>query len=221
MHASPSKVRDPTTTTDVMSAKNRATLSSLFEHPSDKKDASFSTLATYRDDDSSTDSAHSVTSAHPRQRQQVSFCEESSLCIQQIPHELHEDEIPSMWYSAADYERIQHDNRRTIKLIKSGKCCSGSVICKRGLEDSFREPIHYLSTKEEIMNELLDKQIDLWMNPNTGGDHARLLAEAYAIYTCQYAIRAVVKGLHDWSALQATHTADSNTEEVTRRTKMQ
>jgi hypothetical protein len=200
---------------------NRATISSLLENPACKKADSFSTLVTCRDDDSSTDSEHSVTAATPRRRQQVRFCEKScSGGTQLIPHELHEDDIPSMWYSAADYEKIQQDNRQTIQLIKSGKCCSRSIICKRGLEGSFREPIHYFPTEGEIMNELLDKQIDLWMNPNTGGDHERLLAEAYAIYTCQYAFRAVVMGLHDWRAVQATHTADI-TQMTHRSTKMQ
>jgi hypothetical protein len=124
-----------------------------------------------------------------------------------------------MWYSAADYERIEQDYRRTLQFIKSGKCCSGSTICKRGLEDSFREPINYLLTKEEIMNVLLDKQIDLWMNPNTGRDHARLLAEAYRVHTCHSAFRAGVTGVHDWRAVQASHTADITQE--TRSTKMQ
>jgi hypothetical protein len=58
------------------------------------------------------------------------------------------------------------------------------------------------------MNELLDKQIDLWMNPNTGRDHERLLAEAYRVHTCHYAFRAGVIGVHDWRAVQATHNAD-------------
>jgi hypothetical protein len=195
-------------TTAAMRA-NRTILNSLLEHPSYKKDARFSTHVTYRDDDSSTDSEDSVAAAPSRkERQQVHFSEDSSsFATQPIPHELYEDEIPSMWYSAAEYERIQQDNRQTIQLIKSGKCCSGSLICKRGLEDSFREPILYLPTKQEITNELLDKQIDLWMNPNTGRDHERLLAEAYQEHTCQYAFRAVITGLHDWRAVQeATHT---------------
>jgi hypothetical protein len=168
------------------------------------------------------------SAVHSHEQRKVTFAQ--SVITEQIPrydNDLYHDEIPSSqqcWYNDADYERIHQDNMETIRFVHQQESGLLPMItestanhCRRGLEEQFRDPAKSwcLESREEVMEELLDTQIDLWMEQDQGRatpeDHPRRLAEAYSVYSRQHAVRAVVMGLHDWSAVQSTSTTGAST----------
>lgn len=156
---------------------------------------SSSTVATYKGDNDgwySSDSEHSTFAVFRRRRSRVRFCEQT---VQVAPSE-HAVEFSEVWYTAEDFERIRQDNLNIFEQCKKG-CIMEQEYSKRGLEASFRPQLEYLASREEIINNLLDKQIDLWMNQTPPLEHERLLAGAYIVQTRQYALRAMVMGMHD------------------------
>jgi hypothetical protein len=71
-----------------------------------------------------------------------------------------------------------------------------------------------LTSKEDIINEVLDRQIELWSEGQ--GDHERLLAETYCINSTQHAFKAAVTGLYDWKAIQEGDDLTGYISEVSR-----
>jgi hypothetical protein len=135
--------------------------------------------------------------SEPQEEGRVSFS--PVLVTAYIPHPIHHDEIPEQWYNTREYHHIREDCDRTVEMIKSGQAITEDQYCKRGLEARFRDRVSFLTSKEEIVNEILDKQMDLWSEGQS--NHARLLAKIYCMHSTQYAFRAVVTGRHDWKAI--------------------
>jgi hypothetical protein len=134
----------------------------------------------------------------PQEEGRVSFA--PVLVTARIPHPIHHDEIPEQWYNTREYHDMRQDCDRTVEMIKNGQTITEDQYCKRGLESRFRDRISFLTSKEEIVDEILDKQMDLWSEGQN--NHARLLAEIYCMHSAQYAFRAVVTGHHDWKAIR-------------------
>ena len=109
----------------------------------------------------------------------------------------YEDSIKRRWYSAQDLERIREENELTVELIHSGRGLQDEeVYCKRGLEEFYRtQRPCYLRSRQEIIEEVLDRQVDLWMNKSL--DHAVFLAGEYRLRSLPHAERARITALHD------------------------
>lgn len=183
--------------------------------------------STCNKDEATTAGEWDDSAVHSHEQRKVTFAQ-SVIIMEQIRRDdddIYHDEIPysQRWYSDADYERIHQDNMETVRFFhqQSGGLLSSTESpanhCKRGLEVHFREQARScsLTSREEVMEEVLDTQIDLWMEQDQGratpADHPRRLAEAYSVYSCQHAVRAVVMGLHDWSMVHSTTTSTSST----------
>jgi hypothetical protein len=137
-----------------------------------------------------------------RKRKHVRFA--SLIVTQEIPHVVYEDEIHALWYSEADQEAIAESNRKIFALVKSRGLGSESnqEYCKRGLESQLADSLPFLKISQEIIDEVLDRQIDLWSEDEGKNEQARLLAEIYCIYASQYALKAIVRGRSDWHSIQ-------------------
>jgi hypothetical protein len=137
-----------------------------------------------------------------KRRNPVSFA--SSIVTQEIPHMVYEDEVHALWYSEADHEAIAESNRQTVALVKGRGlgCESNQEYCKRGLESQLADSLSFLKSPQEIIDEVLDRQIDLWCEDEGKNEQARLLAEIYCIYASQYALKAMVRGISDWYSIQ-------------------
>jgi hypothetical protein len=171
----------------------------LYDASSDSSLHSYITSTCNKDKDT----GKSVDSVNSHEQRKVTFAAQSVITKQIPRHDLYHDEIPSaQWYSDDDYERIHQENVETIRLVKSGlPITESNNHCKRGLEEHFRDQAScYLKSRDEVRDEILDQQIELWREGLVTTDHQRLLAEAYSVYSRQYAFRAVIVGLHDRSA---------------------
>ena len=138
-----------------------------------------------------------------RRKKRVSFAS-SSLVTQETPHEVYKDEFHALWYSEADLEAITESNRQTCALVKSRGLGSESnqEYCKRGLESQLADSLFFLKSPQETIDEVLDRQIDLWCEDEGKNEQARLLAETYCIYASQSALKARVRGVSDWHFIQ-------------------
>jgi hypothetical protein len=148
-----------------------------------------------------------------RTRRHVSFA--SSIVTQEIPPVVYEeDEVlhHALWYSKADHEAIAESNRQTVALVKSRGLGSESnqEYCKRGLESQLADSLSFLRSPQEIIGEVLDRQIDLWCEDKAENEQARLLAETYCIYASQYALKAILRGVSDWYSIQEGDTTSDS-----------
>ena len=120
----------------------------------------------------------------------------------QIPASQYEhfDEIKAQWLSPEDYTRIQGDIQETVRLISQGQQIAEPALCERGLESHFSDSKSSLSAREEVINEVLNAQVDLWSEYET--DLGELLAEKYATRSAEHALHSRKIGLEDWKAIQ-------------------
>lgn len=127
----------------------------------------------------------------------------ATIVTTEIRSEAFVDQIQHLWHSSEELAQIENMNMATVRLIKIGEQFSPEDMehCKRGLES-------FLSTKslaatEATVNEVLDRQIELWSAGITG-DQSRLLSKTYCLHSCHHVFNALVQGLNDWLAVKGS-----------------
>lgn len=138
----------------------------------------------------------------------VSFAQ--NLITTEIDHPFVVEEIASaQWYDEDELQTIRGECEKTVDILRNDG--NGTLpedqYCKRGLESYFRKQLSSLRGTEEIRNDVLDAQVDLWSSNRTNSMED--LAEIYSLHSTQYAIKALVTGLHDWKSVQDLDEASS------------
>lgn len=131
----------------------------------------------------------------------VSFAQD--LITTEVDHPFVVEDIASaQWYDKDELQTIRTECEKTVDILKNdgNGVLPEEEFCKRGLEAYFRKDLSSLRRTEEIRNDVLDAQVDLWCSDRTNSMED--LAEIYSLHSTQYAIKALVTGLHDWKSLQ-------------------
>jgi hypothetical protein len=140
-----------------------------------------------------------ATSYPDLRKKKVTFAH--SLETQQASPPLFHDEVLARWYSLDDYLEMRVECMKTVVLIQIGATMLEEDHCKRGLEAHFRQNVSFMKSREDIVDEVLNKQVDLW-SEGQGAEHARLLlAKTYSMHSTQHGFKAMVTALHDWKGV--------------------
>jgi hypothetical protein len=120
---------------------------------------------------------------------------------QEASHDLFHYDVLAQWYNLDEYLQMRVECMKTVVLIQIGATISEEDHCKRGLEAHFRQNVSFMKSREDIVDEVLNKQVDLW-SEGQGADHERSLAETCIMNSTQHAFKAMVTALHDWKGVQ-------------------